>query len=361
MNITDIMNPDSLKELIKGKYITCREYDDLRLFNYTEKATYDRIWTPETRQSRGLIVDYVGEIVAWPFDKFFNLGENDETRPSALSERTGLIEITEKLDGSMIAVWWYSGSWHTSTRGSFESEQAKAAAKWLISYMKQWPEALRDFTLICEWCAPDNRIVVRYDTSSCVLIGARFLPTGDDIGYQQLESIATLTGLRCTPHTTNNLETLANERGTRTGMEGWVARWPGGFRVKIKTTEYLRLHRLITQFSAVRVRDVMLETPDAWHAYLTELPEEFRVEAETIARTITHEYTTRMARLIETYERIAAETDSRKAFALEVQKQPAEDRSFLFSLLDGRSIDAKLLASVDLAALGLADLQAIEA
>ena len=126
-------------------------------------------------------------------------------------------------------------------------------------------------------------------------------------------------------------------------------------------TEYLRLHRLITQFSAVRVRDVMLETPDAWHAYLTELPEEFRVAAETIARTITHEYTTRMARLIETYERIAAETDSRKAFALEVQKQPAEDRSFLFSLFDGRSIDAKLLANVDLAALGLADLQAIEA
>lgn len=106
----------------------------------------------------------------------------------------------------------------------------------------------------------------------------------------------------------------------------------------------------------MRVRDVMLETPDAWHVYLTELPEEFRVEAETIARTITHEYTTRMARLIETYERIAAETDNRKAFALEVQKQPAEDRPFLFSLLDGRSIDTKLLASIDLAALGFTDL-----
>jgi RNA ligase len=353
MKLADIMDVGELDRLVAEHYITRRPNDAgyLVLHNYTEKATFDRVWTPETRQCRGIISTRDGTIVARPFDKFFNIDESEETRIDVLESRPGPIDITEKLDGSMIAVWFYDGSWHTSTRGSFTSSQAQAAAWWLAGQPSKLVDILEEFTLLCEWCAPDNRVVLKYDTADLVLIGARLTSTGTDLHYEQLRHVANLAGLRITPHTTDSLAELAAARGDRIGMEGWVARWPNGFRVKIKTQDYLRLHRLVSNFSVSRVRDVLLAAGDAWQAYLTELPEEFRAEAERMASDMQAATAERVQALQATYTRIAPlAAKGRKEYALAVLQEPADDRPYLFSLIDGKPIADKVLASLDLAA-----------
>ena len=48
----------------------------LVIFNYTVMCTYKRRWNWFERVSRGLILNTsTGEVVARPFDKFFNWGE----------------------------------------------------------------------------------------------------------------------------------------------------------------------------------------------------------------------------------------------------------------------------------------------
>ena len=55
---------------------------DLWIYNYTEKATYKRYWTPLTMACRGLILDADRTVVARPFPKFFNLGEHRADLPA---------------------------------------------------------------------------------------------------------------------------------------------------------------------------------------------------------------------------------------------------------------------------------------
>ena len=69
-----------LKELVKKRLITRRVHpkSELIIYNYTAKAQYSKFWTKEIKQCRGLICNYDGEIIARPFEKFFNLEEYDQ-------------------------------------------------------------------------------------------------------------------------------------------------------------------------------------------------------------------------------------------------------------------------------------------
>ena len=71
-----------------NKYITIKEHPDdknIVILNYTENAVFERRWNNETMSSRGLILDLteaknngIVYILARPFSKFFNYGENSE-------------------------------------------------------------------------------------------------------------------------------------------------------------------------------------------------------------------------------------------------------------------------------------------
>lgn len=353
LKINDIMDRDELRKLIEERYISCVVSPDARLvlYNYTEKATYDRIWTPETRACRGLVTEATTDrIIARPFEKFSNIDESGfpESALDALLARPGPVEITDKLDGSMIVMWHYANEWHCSTRGSFTSTQALAARRWLDAFdLRNWPT---DYTFIAEWCAPDNRVVLKYEQPELRLIGVREYD-GHDARYAELCAWGEVLGLPVVPVVTDcDLETLVTRRVFTTGVEGWVARWPDGYRVKIKTEDYLRLHRLISGFSPSRVRDLML-TGGA-QRYAQELPEEIRVEAEAIIATLERLCSERREGLTRAYAQLSPLlSESRKAYALAVQQEPKEDWSFLFSLADNKPIEEKLLKAIDLVAL----------
>ena len=92
------MNFELLDEMIAAKYISEKKHPDadLYIYNYTQKAQFERFWNETTMQCRGLILDGQRKIVARPFKKFFNYGEHE-----TLSIPDGPFKVYEKMDGSL--------------------------------------------------------------------------------------------------------------------------------------------------------------------------------------------------------------------------------------------------------------------
>ena len=99
----------------------------LTIWNYTEKVQYEGLWDEITLQTRGLVTDNEGNVVARPFKKFFNIEEGK-------FEPTEKFEVWEKMDGSLLIVFWYEGKWIVATRGSFTSDQAIKGIELLKKY-----------------------------------------------------------------------------------------------------------------------------------------------------------------------------------------------------------------------------------
>src|SRR5262249_39056207 len=124
-------------------------YEEFVLFNYTAKAQYAGRWNWFELNGRGLILNAkTGEVVALPFPKFFNWGENGRTTDSPIKF------ITEKIDGSLGMLYRANGTYRIATRGMFDSEQAIWATRFLHEHFQL--DGLEDeLTLLFEMIYPE--------------------------------------------------------------------------------------------------------------------------------------------------------------------------------------------------------------
>jgi RNA ligase len=129
---------------------------------------FDQVWNPTTRTCRGLIINSeTYEVVARPFAKFFNYGE-DKADKIGLDE---MVTVSDKMDGSLGIMYWQprAKQWAIATRGSFMSDQAVWATDWVQKYAD--PEYFsRDYTYLYEILASWNRIVLEYTWEGLVLL-----------------------------------------------------------------------------------------------------------------------------------------------------------------------------------------------
>ena len=141
----------------------------LSIWNYTPEVQYREIWDDITLQSRGLVTDNEGNVVARPFKKFFNIEEGKHNP-------TEEFEVFEKMDGSLGVLFNYKDEWILATRGSFTSEQSKKGYELLKKYPIEKLD--KNNTYMFEILFTENRIVVDYgDYEGLVLLGA-FMPSG---------------------------------------------------------------------------------------------------------------------------------------------------------------------------------------
>lgn len=359
--LSDILDVEALERQVEAGLIRRTVSPDGRhtLYNYTDRAVYQRAWTPETRQCRGLIVrNSDGLIVCRPLDKFFNYGEPDaDPLPD-----WKYVSVSGKLDGSMIAVWNDSdlepgvmggGGWRCTTRGSFDSPQAQAAQAWLDRNVTRIDLTVGQ-TYICEWVSPANRIVVKYDETRLALISVRDNHTGHEaISPFDWPPRSGLDWVWVYPET-DSLDELVKAAREKTGIEGWVLAWYQNTsgkvgRLKIKTDEYLRLHKLISGFSVERVREQLLAgTADD---YIASLPDEIQKQAEHIQIRILLRANRRELELRRQFDALRGNLNvSRRAFAEAVKTfSDRADHAHLFALADGRDIGAEILKRLDLA------------
>lgn len=260
------INLPELQSLIDQKYIAVQKHPhaELYIYNYTPKVQYERLWNELTLLCRGLILDAFGKIIARPFPKFFNL---EEHLPEQIPNES--FDVFEKLDGSLGILYWLQDEPFIATRGSFDSEQARKATRFLYStYASSIPFLQKERTYLFEIIYPENRIVVDYGgKEELILLAILNNKTGEDLPLEDIgfPLVKKYDGL----HDIRQLRKLATEN-----QEGFVVRFKNGFRVKVKFEEYVRLHRILTGVSNQMIWE-MLREDKPLDEMLDHVPDEF--------------------------------------------------------------------------------------
>lgn len=329
------MNLDKIHELVRDGYISRKGKGDLWLFNYNPRTQYEAMWTPETMMCRGLIINHkTGEVVARPFDKFFNWGEG------GLYSNGWIVSVTEKLDGSLGILYRENGEEKIATRGSFDSDQALHATEILKQYTAMIPYNL---TLLFEIIYPENRNVIDYQTTDdIILIGARNRFTGVYLTDRELREFA-YTARFLTPRFYNFVEPeeiIAQAKLLDSSHEGWVAEMSDGTRWKFKGDQYCELHRLINGITFKKTCQAIID--DVFAGFRQRIPEEYREMVDGWAKQILYRYSDKLNDIQRVYA--AMPKGSRKEFAMAAQHTPISHA--LFMMYDKRDLQPYILKQI---------------
>jgi len=311
-------------------------YDNLSIYNYTTETQFKGDWNYYSKMARGLILDEEGTIVARPMPKFFNLNEIDESAISNLPNE--IPEVSTKLDGSMIISYFHKDKLRFATRGSFDSDQAKWAMELFNKkYSHVNFDKYRDFTFCFEAIYTLNRIVVDYgELEDLFLLAVIHKEGGWDYTYNDVRKIADELGLKSVFSELKSFDEMyADLKKNPINFEGYVLRYSNGLRVKCKTEEYCRLHRLMTGISEKAIWEV-LKNKDDLTKFLDRVPDEFHRWFDTTRNTIQHNYENieQKAKLI---FNDTPKFDTRKEYALSFkEKADSSLMGILFSMLDNQ-------------------------
>ena len=234
--------------------ITVKDNGMYMLFLYNQISSV--FSEPIVQECRGLILrksDY--KPVCVPFYKFFNVQEIHASWIDWNSAR-----VQEKIDGSIIKLWFDDEQWQVSTNGTIDAFEAKLAMEYIykekypiksfgdlfvmglhevgINWFKIEKDLNKNYTYIFEAVSPYNRIVVPYENVEIYHLGTRDLVTGleldVDLGIQK-------------PHEFNlhSLdECLEATKIMPFNEEGYVVVDKFWNRVKIKSPAYVVAHHL---------------------------------------------------------------------------------------------------------------------
>lgn len=265
--ICDLMfNDENWKEIIESKGIHVNIDNCYAIFNYDMGCDFS---DPYVCEARGIIIDTVGcHVVCRGFNKFFNVQEQFAAK---IDWDTAIVQ--EKIDGSIIKIWWSDrlGRWIYSTNGVIFSENAMcnqmysfydvimkcSNIKNIMGFLSN--RVCRLCTWIFELVSPYNQVVIKYDKPILYHIGCRANFNGNEYDKSQYFSpIPRRYKLKTLDDCLAAVKEL--NKSEKVNHEGFVV-VDGYFnRVKIKSPEYLAVHRLIGNhcYNKEKMIDLML-------------------------------------------------------------------------------------------------------
>ena len=254
--LSDLSDGQLLKYMLDILFtITYNQNGNLVLLKYNV-AIWNTGFHKLAKLCRGKIVDTEDDykIVSYPFDKFFNLNENEDTDEKLIEKYISgadYIYVNDKIDGSTIIVSNYKGKPLITTNGSFDNIQIDWANEMFQKKYKTFFKEMKDgYTYIFELVHPENRIVLDYGESECLyLLNIRDISSGRLLPLSDVHFIAKRHGFALPEvYDFKNLKDmikLAHEL-TDVNKEGWVFRigYKGNeYMVKLKLDEYFAMHR----------------------------------------------------------------------------------------------------------------------
>lgn len=256
-------------------YIKIKTLGDYSLLKY-DMYNSD-LSLPIVQACRGLIIDdttgdWSKKIVCCSFMKFFNQGERKYLGLSTEGETIlgddisyhinmeQPHEIQEKLDGSMMRLWFHKGTWHLSTSGNIDAVNAElgltnrtfASLFWSV-LEEYYPNREVLGTLNKNWCytfelvSKDNKIVVNYEQPKLYLIHVMDLTTLQEVKIDIVPELRMLKFDRPTIYPDGflkELNSLENFEGCvimQEDSEGVLQ------RVKLKAIKYLELFHFLDE------------------------------------------------------------------------------------------------------------------
>lgn len=334
--ITNIQAIEDLQELVRQSdthdwkqfgHVTTRHKDDMILFTYTIQAIGARRWNPFERMSRGLILQQgTGEIVARPFDKFFDYGQYGNFPDF---KNAHLLMVQEKLDGSFGFFFWHDQRWQCASHKGFEAPMLPYVREHMGDYdLDALP---RDGTSMVEVIQPDYKITIDYgQRSELVLLAVRNNQSGAYMKPWEVDVLAEEVVINRPRYfalsTMGILETLAK---LGPDMEGYVAEYSDGSRFKFKGELYLEMFRAYNRLSRKRVAFQLSQ--GAYETWFDSLPGDVRDDAEAIRAEVY-----RMAYQILAHAQTIYDTQprglNRKAYARWVSSLPKAQQPWLLEL-----------------------------
>lgn len=325
---------DELDQAVVDGLVTARRHSEYpyTIYNYSDTVQFSRQWDKVTLACRGLILDDDFNIIARPWEKFFNLGE----RPNDI-QFDDPVEVMDKADGSLGILYpTPDGTMAIATRGSFHSEQAEHATKlWLEKYEElHGQEAFGggDYTYLFEIVYPENRIVLNYDGMDDLILLGAVHPAGYYHGPRQAAAYLDWTGPVVKVFDYNTIsEALSHVE--RPNAEGYVIRSHNTL-VKVKQPDYLELHRLRFNMTPKRIWEA-LSTGRSLEEIVKPLPDEFQSEIMAIGDDLKSKYKKISLEISREWQDLHYELPyhfDRREFAIAAQKK--KHRGALFSIYD---------------------------
>ena len=247
-----ILAHENWRELLAAEPYNLKisEDDGFVLFKYSQIASD---FSQEIcREARGLILDSTDnfKVVRMAFKKFFNIGESFAAKidwDSAVG--------TEKLDGSIMSVWYGRGKWRLSTNSTIDAFKAELAGVGPYKTFGELFESVLPLSTFAnynkhrcwtfELVSPYNKVVIDYPETKVYLLSVRDMNSLEELNLDAVEMLADANGLAVPEryYLNNEADYRKIVEHMPEGHEGIVVRDANGERVKIKTLLYFELHR----------------------------------------------------------------------------------------------------------------------
>jgi|TARA_B110000908_G_scaffold83444_1_gene99873 hypothetical protein len=293
------------------------KYPDLYCLNYCQIKSPKA--NPIVRECRSLVLEKswgTFKVVSRSFDRFFNYGEAGAGDAENINEMTA----HEKVDGSLVGLFFYNGEWLYRTRSMIMPAEdmmimggVDLSWKNLIEETVLEPADVRLLdvmsTYIFEVVSPENRVVTRYDGRKAYLLAKRNNSTGE----------YTPSFIHCW-HTPKSFKfdtyenCLIAAKELRDLNEGYVLYQNGVPSMKIKNPAYVAAHHLRGENALTPRRVIDLIAMNEHDEYLSIFPEDKEMFAKYIGAYKIMETETNMV-----WSEQKSLLPDRKAFALQVK------------------------------------------
>ncbi len=328
---------------------------------------YDQIESPKTHpitlECRSLVLELgTWEVVSRSFDRFFNLGECGEVEDGHFpAPNFGMQKITdltfhEKMDGSLIGVFYYKGSWLYRTRSVIMPEGT------INGFDTTWKERIEEalpvisgftpdkggdefgecllnpeVTLIGELTCRENRVVVKYEeTPKFWLLAVRNNRTGLFDKTHEVSNAANLIVCFNRPrsYTFKTVEDCVQASKDLPNLEeGYVGYNTSGEPViKVKNPAYVAAHHLRGEgLNEKRILDLIIM--NEVDEYLAIFPED--VESFQPYIIAEHKFINLVYSQVRAVKMKFVQNLSQKAFALMIKDEPTAP--ILFQVRKGQN------------------------
>lgn len=307
-----------------------KESGNLVLFKYRQ---IEADWTKkELLDCRGIILDRSNfwSVVAFPYSKFFNIGEG-----YCADIDWNTAKIYEKLDGSLINLYWYNNQWNVQTSGTidgnvfsnnaistFESLVWKTVEIMYGSKEEFISRLDTENNYMFELCTPENIVVTPHKDYVMKLHGVRNMKT---FQFQDIEKfnlvIAKSYPLKSIKDMTDSFDSMPWTE------EGYVVCDANFNRGKIKNPKYVAVHHVSTGVSPYSIMSVIKTNEiDEFLAYFAHRKDEVMFLKEGWDKCVKE--------LTDYYNTIKhIETDKEFALTIQNEKNLKRDfRSIMFNL-----------------------------
>ena len=328
-------NYENWEEVLNSKGIKVKRKDNLAILSYNLNEAIENgikldFADPIVKECRGIIVDTMDNfrVVCYPFSKF---GNYTESYADDIDWSTA--KVQEKLDGSLIKLYFYDGKWRWATNGMIDANDAMASNGETFYELIQKAVNINDLdynrlstncTYMFELVSPYNRVVVRYDYPMLYHIGTRNNVYGNEfwqyVGVVQPKEYKLSSLDDCIVYAE-----LLNPKGI-CEHEGFVVVDRNYHRVKVKSIAYLTLHKSIDNHGITDERAIEIiqqKMTEQYYSFPREYAKlkEFEYKISTLRRDL-FEYLVFAINLWEEYEH------EKKAFALQIKDDKFKDFAF---------------------------------